>query len=192
MGVMHTMPEVGIDQYQFMKLESEGAARYLKTLGIRTLTRAKCMEHLTKNGEALKVILTMFVQDECTIPGAYIGGVATAPRNDPTSPEQSYSEARISLRPLLRTVKRKTQREMQQLARNLGLRLAWRRATRTKDPTKPAAIITPFMGEYPAPLLQEDIISLIVGELDPEAPRTAWSWREKQSEQRRAGTTVSS
>ena len=31
--VMHTTAEVGLDQYQFMKLESEGAALFLKTPG---------------------------------------------------------------------------------------------------------------------------------------------------------------
>ena len=119
----------------------------------------------------------MYIQDECTIPGAFIGGVATAPCKETKFPESLNQETGIHLRQMLRTVKRKTQREMQQLASNLGLRLAWKIATRTKDLTKPVAIITPFGCVHPAPRIQEDILGLIVGEIDAEEqPSSPGEW----------------
>ena len=52
-GVMLTIAEIGIDQYQFMKVESEEGTLALKAMGIRTLTREKCMRHLTPKGKQL-------------------------------------------------------------------------------------------------------------------------------------------
>ena len=163
-GVLHTVPGVHLDTFHFMKLDSVASASVLGAIGVGTMSRFDCVSLATDKAGPLHELLLLYLMDECPVPGAFLGGVVTAPPEGASCPAEVAPGNHFGLRQMLRVVKRKTQRQMQKLAGENGLALAWKTATLSKDPNRPWTIMA-FGCEAPAPKLQENILGMIVGRM---------------------------